>query len=141
MQSAEELHLKNMRFFPPQPMEYAPDNYCMADVNINPVPKGVMYTCMPSKTNTCLLSRKPTVTAMDLESDMAKKLSQVDLWTVVASGDAKAMADAILERYRCENWNAYSQDAADFMRQLGPVENAGQYVRILEEAAGRNTRG
>lgn len=141
MQSAEELHLKNMRFFPPQPMEYAPDNYCMADVNINPVPKGVMYTCMPSKTNTCLLSRKPTVTAMDLESDMAKKLSQVDLWTVVASGDAKAMADAILERYRCENWNAYSQNAADFMRQLGPVENAGQYVRILEEAAGRNTRG
>lgn len=139
MQSAEELHLKNMRFFPPQPMEYAPDNYCMADVNINPVPKGVMYTCMPSKTNTCLLSRKPTVTAMDLESDMAKKLSQVDLWTVVASGDAKAMADAILERYRCENWNAYSQNAADFMRQLGPVENAGQYVRLLEETANSRT--
>ena len=139
MQSAEELHLKNMRFFPPQPMEYAPDNYCMADVNINPVPKGVMYTCMPSKTNTCLLSRRPTVTAMDLDSDMAKKLSRVDQWTVVASGDAKAMADAILERYRCENWNAYSQNAADFMRQLGPVENAGQYVRLLEETANSRT--
>lgn len=52
---AQEQKLENILFFPPQPMEYAPDNYCMADVNINPVPKGVMYTCMPSKTNTCLL--------------------------------------------------------------------------------------
>lgn len=140
-QRVQELKLENVLFFPPQPMEYAPDNYCMADVNINPVSKGVMFTCMPSKTNTCLLSLKPTVTAMDLDSDMAKKLSQVDLWTVVASGDAKAMADAILKQYQSGNWNVHSQNAADFMRRLGPVENAGQYVRILEEAAGRNTRG
>ena len=138
-QRAQEQQLDNLLFFPPQPMEYAPDNYCMADVNINPVPKGVMYTCMPSKTNTCLLSQKPTVTAMDLDSDMAKKLSRVDLWTVVAAGDAQAMADAILERYRSRNWNVHSQNAADFMRRLGPVENAGQYVRILEDTANSRT--
>lgn len=138
-QKAQEQKLENLLFFPPQPMEYAPDNYCMADMNINPVPKGVMYTCMPSKTNTCLLSRKPTVTAMDLDSDMAKKLSQVDLWTVVAPGDAKAMADAILKQYQSGNWEVYSQNAGEFMRSLGPVENAGQYVRILEEAANSRT--
>ena len=46
----EELGLKNVRFYGRQPMEYAQDNYCAADVNINPVPKGVIYTCMPSKT-------------------------------------------------------------------------------------------
>lgn len=139
-QKAQERRLDNLLFFPPQPMEYAPDNYCMADVNINPVPKGVMFTCMPSKTNTCLLSQKPTVTAMDLDSDMAKKLSRVDLWTVVASGDAKAMADAILKQYRSGNWNVHSQNAADFMRRLGPVENANEYVRILEETAVSKTR-
>ena len=139
VQSAEELHLKNMRFLPPQPMEYAPDNYCMADVNINPVPKGVMYTCMPSKTNTCLLSQKPTVTAMDQDSDMAKRLSGVDRWTVVPAGDARAMADAILKQYRSGNWDVHSRNAADFMRSLGPVENAGQYVRLLEDAANSRT--
>lgn len=138
-QKAAEQYLDNMLFFPPQPMEYAPDNYCMADVNINPVPKGVMYTCMPSKTNTCLLSQKPTVTAMDLDSDMAKRLSKVDLWTVVAPSDAKAMAEAILERYRSGNWDVYSRNAGTFMRSLGPVENAYQYVKILEEAAKRKT--
>lgn len=137
--SAEELQLSNLRFFPPQPMEYAPDNYCMADVNINPVPKGVMYTCMPSKTNTCLLSQKPTVTAMDMDSDMAKRLSGVDRWTVVPAGDARAMADAILKQYRSESRDVRSRNAADFMRSLGPVENANVYVRILEEVATRKT--
>ena len=128
-----------MLFFPSQPMEYAPDNYCMADVNINLVPKGVMYTCMPSKTNTCLLSQKPTVVSMDLDSDMAKRLSKVDQWTVVAPDDADAMAAAILEHYRGTDWkhgeSKKSIDAGGFMSKLGPVENANEYVRILEEAA------
>lgn len=138
-QKAQEQDLESLLFFPPQPMEYAPDNYCMADVNINPVPKGVMYTCMPSKTNTCLLSQKPTVTAMDMDSDMAKRLSRVDQWTVVPAGDAKAMSDAILKQYQSGNWDVRSRNAADFMRSLGPVENANEYVRILEEAATRKT--
>lgn len=132
---AGEEGLRNMLFYPPQPMEYAPDNYCMADININPVPKGVMYTCMPSKTNTCLLSLKPTVVSMDLDSDMAKRLSKVDLWTVVAPDDAKSMAEAILKQYRSNEWNVRSKDAGMFMKKHGPVENAHEYVRILEEAA------
>lgn len=137
----EEEKLENMLFFPSQPMEYAPDNYCMADVNINPVPKGVMYTCMPSKTNTCLLSQKPTVVSMDLDSDMANRLSKVDQWTVVAPDDADAMAAAILKYYREIDWkhgeSKKSVDAGEFMSQLGPVENAYEYVRILEEATKR----
>lgn len=139
-EKAKQLRLKNLLFFPPQPMEYAPDNYCMADVNINPVPKGVMFTCMPSKTNTCLLSRKPTVTAMDAESHMAGRLREVDLWTVVPAGDGESMANAILERYESGDWNVLSRNAAEFMRRLGPVENAREYVRILEEAAKRGGR-
>lgn len=76
---------------------------------------------------------------MDLDSDMAKKLSQVDLWTVVAPGDAKAMADAILKQYQSGTWDVYSQNAGEFMRSLGPVENAYQYVKILEEAVNGKT--
>ena len=127
----EEEGLNNILFYPRQPMEYAQDNYCAADVNINPVPKGVIYTCMPSKTATCLLSEKPTIVSMDLDSDMAKKLSTVDQWIIVAPGDAQAMADGILEVYR--NGIRRSKNAAQFLAELGPVENAKQYVRILEE--------
>ena len=130
-----EEGLKNVIFYGRQPMEYAQDNYCAADVNINPVPKGVMYTCMPSKTATCLLSEQPTVVSMDLDSDMAKKLSTVDQWTVVAPGDAAAMAEGILNVY--EQGSRKSRNAAEFLRELGPIENANQYVRILEEAATR----
>lgn len=136
---AEEEELRNMLFFPSQPMEYAPDNYCMADMNINPIPKGVIYTCMPSKTNTCLLSLKPTVVSMDLDSDMTKRLSKVDLWTVVAPDDAASMAETILEYYRKIDWKhgevKKSINAGELMNKLGPVENAFEYVRILEKIA------
>lgn len=124
--------LANILFYPSQPMEFAPDNYCMADMNINPVPKGVMYTCMPSKTATCLLSLKPTVVSMDLDSDMAKRLSEVEYWSVVAPGDAQGMANAILEQYYSNDWAVKSENAECFLKELGPVENARKYVEILE---------
>lgn len=133
---ARELGLKNVRFFGRQPMEYAQDNYCAADVNINPVPKGVIYTCMPSKTATCLLSCKPTVVSMDLDSDMAKRLATVDQWSVVAPGDSDSMANEILKIYK--NGSHRSNNAAKFLAELGPVENAKLYVKILEEAGRGN---
>lgn len=136
----KEEKIENVCLFPSQPMKYAPDNYCMADVNINPVSKGVMYTCMPSKTNTCLLSLKPTIVSMDLESDMAKKLSKVDLWKIVAPGDSRAMADAIKKIYEGGIWEQKSKNADVFMKELGPVENAYNYVRILEEVGDRQIK-
>ncbi len=136
-QRIREENLSNVLFFNRQPMEYAQDNYCMADVNINPVPKGVIYTCMPSKTATCLLSQKPTVVSMDVDSDMAKRLSAVDQWFVVAPGDGNAMAERILRLYKA--WKAgesrKSRNAGEFLVKLGPVENAYKYVELLEEAA------
>lgn len=134
-QRALEEGLKNVLFYGRQPMEYAPDNYCMADVNINPMPKGVIYTCMPSKTATCLLSQKATIVSMDLDSDVAQKLSQVDLWQVVPPGDHEAMAEGILKIYRSGEWNKKSANAATFLQNLAPVENAGKYVAVLEETA------
>ena len=132
----EELGLKNVRFYGRQPMEYAQDNYCAADVNINPVSKDVIYTCMPSKTATCLLSEKPTVVSMDLDSDMAKRLSTVDQWSVVAPGDSESMANEILKRYKYGSRR--SNNAVKFLAELGPVENAKLYVKILEEAVRGN---
>ncbi len=127
----KEIGLINVRFYGRQPMEYAQDNYCAADVNINPVPKGVIYTCMPSKTATCLLSEKPTVVSMDLDSDMARRLNTVDQWSVVAPGDSDSMAEEILKVYK--NGSRKSNNAARFLSELGPVENAKLYVKILEE--------
>lgn len=132
----EKMCLKNLRVFGRQPMEHAQDNYCAADVNINPVPKGVIYTCMPSKTATCLLSEKPTVVSMDLDSDMAKRLSTVDQWSVVAPGDSESMANEILKRYKYRSRR--SNNAVKFLAELGPVENAKLYVKILEEAVRGN---
>lgn len=83
----------------------------------------------------CLLSQKPTVVSMDLDSDMTKKLSSVDQWTVVAPGDARAMADAILKYYKADSWDVKSKNAGTFLAELGPIENAEKYVKILEQIA------
>lgn len=125
--------IDNVLIFPPQPMKYAPDNYCMADVNINPIPKGVIYACMPSKLNTCLLSRKATIVAMEKGSDMAQKLSIVDKWFVVEPGDSETMAEIIIKQYRSNNLDIYSNNSGEFMKKLGPIENAYKYVDILKE--------
>ena len=127
----EEENLHNIFFYARQPMEYAQDNYCAADVNINPIPQGVIYTCMPSKTATCLLSEKPTIVSMDLNSNMAKRLREVDQWTVIKPGDYQAMAEAIKEVY--EKGSRKSINSAQFLNTLGPIENSKKYVRLLED--------
>ena len=134
-ESISREKLKNIICYPSQPMEYAADNYCMADVNINPIHKGVIYTCTPSKINTCLLSRKPTVISMDLDSDMANKLASVDNWKIVAPNDAESMAAAIRYYYMSSNWRCgdsmYSNNSHVFLKSIGPVENAYKYAHII----------
>ena len=125
--------LNNVRIFPSQPMEFAPDNYCMADVNIILVPKGVIYTCMPSKINTALLCQKPTIVSIDLDSDMAIKLASVDKWCVISPGDSESMVQAILKYYNSSEWGNKSNNSSLFLNQLGSISNAEQYVHIIEE--------
>lgn len=130
-----EYKLDNIKIFPSQPIEFAPDNYCMADVNIILVPEGVIYTCMPSKINTALLCQKPTIVSMDLDSDMANKLASVDKWCVVRPGDSESMVYAILKYYKSSEWGEKSNNSSLFLNQLGSVSNAEQYVHAIEEIA------
>lgn len=130
-QRIQKEKLNNVIFYPRQAKEFAQDNYCAADVNINPIPRGVIYVCMPSKTATCLLSEKPTIVSMDLESDMAKKLTTVDQWTIIPPGNAEEMAKAIRKVY--ENGSTRSKNAAQFLKKNGPVENAHKYIQIIED--------
>lgn len=128
----EKKELANVRFYPMQPMEFAPDNYCMADVNINFIPRGVIKTCMPSKINTCLLCQKPTVISMDLDSDMSKRLSGVDQWKVIEAGDYNEAVRAILEFYYLRESKLKSYNSVDFINKLGPIENANKYIEVIE---------
>lgn len=129
---AKEMNLTNMVFFPYQPKEYARHNYAMANVNINALPKGIITTCMPSKTSTILNAARPMVVAVEKESSYAKILSEVDKCVVVDWNDSKGFSDAIIHFYE-ENIVSGSSNAREVFKPLCSVDNAKKYVECLEE--------
>lgn len=131
---AEEKELRNMSFYPYQPVEFAPHNYAMAHININALPKGIIYTCMPSKTATMLNCARPMVVSVERESAFAQMLSGVDKCTVVDVDDMQGFAEAILSNYR-KHINADSENAREVFRRMCSKENAKGYVDILGEMA------
>lgn len=129
---AKERRLTNIAFFPYQPEEYACHNYAMAHVNINALPKGIITTCMPSKTATMLNAARPMVVAVEKNSDYANILRKVDKCVVVDWDDKQGFTDAILAMYK-SGIKTESSNARDVFRNLCSVDNAKKYVDIMEE--------
>lgn len=127
----EQRKLKNVTFYPYQPEEFAPHNYAMAHININALPKGIVYTCMPSKTATMLNCARPMIVSVEKESGLAHMLGQVDKCTVVDVNDTKGFAEAILYNYR-NNIVGDSTNARDVFRKVCSKTNAQKYVDALE---------
>lgn len=129
---AAEKGLKNMSFYPYQPVEFAPHNYAMAHVNINALPKGIIYTCMPSKTATMLNCARPMVVSVEKESAFAQMLSEVEKCTIVDVDDTQGFAEAILSSYR-KHITADSENAREVFRRMCSKKNAKGYADILGE--------
>lgn len=129
---AKEKGLRNMAFFPYQPEEYARHNYAMAHVNINALPRGIITTCMPSKTATMLNAARPMVVAVEADSDYAQILRKVDKCVVVNWNDSQLFTEAIVKLYR-DGIKEDSGNSRDVFRTLCSVDNAKKYVETLEE--------
>lgn len=128
---AAEKQLENMSFFGYLPIEHAPHNYAMANVNINALPKKIITTCMPSKTAIMLNSARPMVVAVEKDSHYAKMLSEVDKCIVVDVGDSKGFANAILNFYNNRVTDS-SENSREIFAKHCSKDNAKKYVEILE---------
>lgn len=128
---AKTKNLTNIVFFPYQPKEYARHNYAMANVNINALPKGIIYTCMPSKTATMLNSARPMVVAVESESDYARLLREVDRAVVVNWNDTEGFSKAILDIYNSKD-SSDSQNSREIFKKYCSYDNAKSYVKYME---------
>lgn len=135
-QMAEEKGLRNMSFYPYQPEEFATHNYAMAHLNINALPKGIVYTCMPSKTATLLNCARPMLMSFEKTSHLAAMMESVDKCTVVDVDDVQGFADAILANYR-NHVVDNSTNARDVFAKMCSKENAKRYAETLESLAER----
>lgn len=130
-QLAQERALENISFFPYQPEKYARHNYAMAHVNINALPKGIITTCMPSKTATMLNAARPMAVAVERDSHYASILREVDNCIVTDWNDTAAFTEAILRFYQ-SGQNESSANARAVFKKYCSCENARQYVAVLE---------
>lgn len=135
--AVKEKSLSNVSFYPYQPVEFARHNYAMAHININALPKGIIYTCMPSKTATMLNSARPMVVSVEKNSAYAKLLEKVDKCTVVDVDDVQGFANAILENYK-NNIVSKSSNSREVFKKYCSCENSKQYVKILEFIVNQN---
>lgn len=138
--SVKKKNLANVSFYPYQPIEYAPHNYAMAHVNINALPRGIITTCMPSKTATMLNSARPMVISVEKDSAYAELLNKVDKCTVVDADDVEGFAQAILDNYY-DHITENSVNARDVFLQMCSREHAKEYVRIMENMSLRRAKG
>ena len=128
----QERNIDNMNFYPYQPIEFAPHNYAMAHVNINALPKGIIETCLPSKTATMLNSMRPMVVAVELDSEYASILHRVDKCTVVNWDDLDGFVSGILKIYKSKDYSN-SLNARIIFKEYFSENNAKEYITILEE--------
>lgn len=133
--ASSQNELKNISFYPYQPEGYANHNYAMANININALPKGIIYTCMPSKTATMLNSARPMVVSVEKDSNYAKMLNEVDKCKVVDVDDVDGFVEAILDLYK-NNESKYSDNARDVFKKYCSCKNAQKYVEEIEAMTG-----
>lgn len=92
--------LSNVKVFPMQPVQAVSQVYSLGDVDLVSLKPGVTKMAMPSKTWSILSAARPVICEIDLDSGL-RAMAEEGAWGVcVASGDAEALADAILAFYK-----------------------------------------
>jgi glycosyltransferase involved in cell wall biosynthesis len=99
-QKTKELGLSNIEVFPLMPAELVAQTYSLGDIALITGKPGFGSCGMPSKTWSIMACEIYIIASFDLDSELARIISKIDAGHCVAPGDAPALAQAILQRYR-----------------------------------------
>ena len=99
-QMIEEKHLHNIRCFPLQSVDVVSQVYSIGSVGIVTLKKDIARYALPSKTWSILSAGRMVICEIDEDTELASLIRKESLGAVVAPGDDKAMAEAILEASR-----------------------------------------
>lgn len=124
--------LENIRFWPMQPASLAPNIYCMADVNVIPLAKGIYRTALPSKTATCIACCKPIIFCFDGNSKFGRWMTAVADYPVVDSDSSEALRDAII---RVKENNNSLRTPEFFKAYFSKKTNSTKYADIIIDKA------
>ena len=99
-QQAKAIGASNVVFLPFQPKETLGESFAAADVFLVSLQGGLAGYIVPSKLYGILAAGRPYVAAVEERCEVAAITKARDSGLVIAPGDARALADAILQLYR-----------------------------------------
>lgn len=105
-EAARSSGLSNIQFTPFQPRELLPQVLASADVSLITLKRGVGADSVPSKCYSILASGRPVIAAVDQGSDTWNLIHQANCGLCVEPENPQALADAILQLYRDEDYRA-----------------------------------
>lgn len=136
---AEAVGASNVTFLPFQPKEALGESFAAADVFLVSLQGGLAGYIVPSKLYGILAAGRPYVAAVEERCEVAAITKGRDCGLVVAPGDARALADAIVRLYR-------DRDLADRLGANGRAASASfdrrgqvrKYFDLFQEIGARN---
>lgn len=130
----EEKRLTNVRMFPLQSVERVSEVYSLGDVSIVSCKPGTGAAGMPSKTWTIMATGTPIIASFDLGGEMERTIREAKCGFCVEAGNARRLADAVLELYGdSEQKVRMGLNARNYVEEYACKEICiGQYLEEIE---------
>ena len=132
---AQEKGLKNMFFFPLQPVEKVSQVYSLGDLGIVACKKGLGKGAFPSKTWSIMSAGTPVIANYDEDTDLERLVKDNGLGVFSAADDSEQMAERIMEMYSNRELCAeYGRNARQYIFDNVSKEKSTQkYVDVIKE--------
>ena len=132
---AQEKGLKNMLFFPLQPVEKVSQVYSLGDLGIVACKKGLGKGAFPSKTWSIMSAGTPVIANYDEDTDLERLVKENGLGVFSAADDSEQMAQRIIDMYNNRELCAeYGRNARQYiLDNVSKDKSTQKYVDVIKE--------
>ena len=132
---AQEKGLKNMFFFPLQPVEMVSQVYSLGDLGVVACKKGLGKGAFPSKTWSIMSAGTPVIANYDEDTDLERLVKDNGLGVFSAADDSEQMAERIMEMYNNRDLCAeYGRKARQYiLDNVSKDKSTQKYVDVIKE--------
>lgn len=127
--------VKNIHYFPWQPLDIIAHVYSACDVGIIPLKPGVIGNGIPSKACQLMAARRTLLNSVE-ESDYTALFNEYQMGINVTNHDAQSVADAILKAYEDPQLRTrLGENACQYAWQhYSRKENTAKFVALIRTA-------
>lgn len=139
---AQEKGLKNMFFFPLQPVEKVSQVYSLGNLGVVACKKDLGKGAFPSKTWSIMSAGTPVIANYDEDTDLERLVKENGLGVFSAADDSEQMAQRIMDMYNNRELCAeYGRNARQYILDNVSKEKSTQkYVDVIKEVVEENRK-